>query len=78
MKKEEMNVHLFTQLQEENIDANMIDILGLTDFQVWQVVKEWYTNGMIPDILQNEFGNDLEEICERVIDKMHKEYETSK
>lgn len=35
----------------------------LTDLEVWNIVKEWYTK-MYGDILQDEEGNDLEEICE--------------
>ena len=34
----------------------------LDQAQVEQIVCEWYTNGMIPDILQNEDGLDLEEV----------------
>ena len=36
----------------------------LTELEVWNIVQEWYTNGMYGDILQDEEGNDLEEICE--------------
>ena len=35
----------------------------LTELEVWQIVKEWYLHGMYADILQDEDGNDLEEIC---------------
>ena len=38
---------------------------NLSELDVWNVVREWYTNGMYGDILQNEEGDDLEEICER-------------
>lgn len=37
---------------------------NLSELDVWNVVREWYTNGMYGDILQNEDGSDLEEICE--------------
>ena len=37
---------------------------NLSELDVWNVVREWYTNGMYGDILQNEEGDDLEEICE--------------
>jgi hypothetical protein len=37
---------------------------NLSELDVWNVVREWYTNGMYGDILQNEDGDDLEEICE--------------
>ena len=40
---------------------------NLTNIEVWKIVNEWYTNGMYKDILQNEEGLDLEEICENVI-----------
>ena len=45
-----------------------IDEIELTDQQVLRVVNKWYTNGMYPDILQNESGYDLEEIIEREMD----------
>jgi len=35
----------------------------LTELEVWQIVKEWYLYGMYADILQDEDGRDLEEIC---------------
>jgi hypothetical protein len=37
---------------------------NLSELDVWNVVREWYTNGMYGDILQDEDGSDLEEICE--------------
>jgi hypothetical protein len=40
---------------------------NLSELDVWNVVREWYTNGMYGDILQNEEGDDLEEICELYI-----------
>ena len=40
---------------------------NLSELDVWNVVLEWYTNGMYGDILQNEEGDDLEEICELFI-----------
>tara|TARA_R110000744_G_scaffold7534_1_gene26041 strand:+ start:2496 stop:2657 length:162 start_codon:yes stop_codon:yes gene_type:complete len=36
----------------------------LINLEVWKVVLKWYTNGMYPDILQDESGRDLEEICQ--------------
>tara|TARA_R110000803_G_scaffold105904_1_gene174070 strand:+ start:257 stop:463 length:207 start_codon:yes stop_codon:yes gene_type:complete len=49
-----------------NIDynENIIEDLGLTELQVLNIVSEWYTNGMIPDILQNEDGWELCEITD--------------
>ena len=44
---------------------------GLTKTEIWEVVMDWYTNGMYPDILQDENGMDLEEICEMHLDSIH-------
>lgn len=33
----------------------------LSEYEVGQIVCQWYTNGMIEDILQNDDGRDLEE-----------------
>ena len=49
---------------------SIIKDLGLTEPQVLEIVKEWYTGGMYPGILQDEDGLDLEEICEQHIDAM--------
>jgi hypothetical protein len=43
---------------------------GLTKTEIWEVVMDWYTNGMCPDILQDENGRDLEEICEMNLDNL--------
>ena len=40
----------------------IIKKLKLKEKQVLEIVLEWYTCGMFPDILQNEEGLDLEEI----------------
>lgn len=44
---------------------------GLTKTEIWEVVMDWYTNGMYPDILQDEDGKDLEEICEMHLDSIN-------
>ncbi len=46
--------------------------IELTELQVLTIVKEWYTNGMYDDILQDSKGNDLEEICNDRIDEINK------
>jgi hypothetical protein len=33
-----------------------------SDVIIRKVILEWYTNGMFADILQDEYGRDLEEI----------------
>ena len=40
---------------------------GLTHKEVVEIVRLWYTNGMYKDILQDEDGKDLEEICEDIL-----------
>ena len=47
----------------------IIEDLGLTEEQVRLIVLQWYQgyNGMCPYILQDEDGNDLEEILEQEI-----------
>jgi len=43
---------------------------NLTELEVWQIVKEWYLNGMYADILQDEDGRDLEEVVQFEIDSI--------
>ena len=50
---------------------SLIEELKLTEKQVLIIVQEWYTNGMCSDILQNGLGEDLEEICEQIINKIN-------
>ena len=50
---------------EDEDEESLIEELKLNEKQVLIIVQEWYTNGMYPDILQNELGEDLEEICEQ-------------
>jgi hypothetical protein len=47
---------------EEEFEVSIIEKLGINQEQVEKIVLEWYTNGMFADILQNEYGLDLEEI----------------
>ena len=51
----------------EQISDTLIKDLKLTKAQVWEIVREWYTEGYIDDQLQNEDSEDLEEICEQEI-----------
>ena len=48
---------------------SIIKELKLTKEQVLQIVNEWYTCGMCPDIFQNENGEDLEEYLEQNLNK---------
>ena len=47
-----------------NIDYNdnIIEDLKITEMQVLNIVSVWYVNGMMPDIIQNEDGFELDEI----------------
>lgn len=57
---------LYDQLYEEtNGEFKIIEHYGLTKYEVLNIVREWYTNGMYEDILQNEDGKEL---CEILID----------
>jgi hypothetical protein len=42
--------------------ASLIKTNNLSESDVKKIVLEWYTNGMFADILQDEYGRDLEEI----------------
>jgi len=55
-----------------NIPDDLITEKGLTEKEVLEVVRLWYVNGMYADILQNEDGEDLEEICNKLLDKQGK------
>tara|TARA_R110000868_G_scaffold74337_8_gene214970 strand:+ start:6604 stop:6762 length:159 start_codon:yes stop_codon:yes gene_type:complete len=44
---------------------SIIENLGLNNKQVLEIVLEWYSNGLNSGILQNEHGQDLEEIIEK-------------
>jgi hypothetical protein len=46
----------------------MIESKKLTELEVWQIVKEWYTKGMYHEVLQDAVGYDLEEICDENIE----------
>jgi hypothetical protein len=70
-KPTELNQQLHLQLCEADNNFNVIDHLGLNHYEVLQVVAEWYTNGMFGSILQDENGNDLEEIIETEIQYLY-------
>lgn len=53
------------ELVERYQEKSIIKQLELSDKDVLKVVKEWYTNGMCPDIFQNEEGENLEEYLEQ-------------
>ena len=50
-----------------HISDDLIEEKGLTEKEVVEIVRLWYTKGMYADILQNEDGEDLEEICDELL-----------
>ena len=46
----------------------------LSEDEVLSIVYEWYSNRIYPDILQDEKGSDLKEICEHLFHKEHHEF----
>ena len=65
LERPEEDLIAFEELTEELVVSWVLDKLG--EEQVVNIVMEWYTNGMYPDILQNKEGEDLEEICEIIL-----------
>lgn len=49
---------------------DLIKNLNLTELEVLQIVLEWYTRGYYADILLDEDGFELDEICETLIDNI--------
>jgi hypothetical protein len=47
--------------------SDLIKEKVLTHKEVVEIVRLWYTNGMYANILQDEDGKDLEEICENIL-----------
>ena len=41
---------------------------NLSEIEVLSIVHEWYTMGLYEDILMDEDGYELDEICEQRID----------
>jgi hypothetical protein len=50
--------------EKEEIEQSTISRLKLSEQDVLEIVLEWYTQGMCPDIFQNKDGLDLEEYIE--------------
>jgi hypothetical protein len=41
---------------------------NLSEIEVLSIVHEWYTQGLYADIMMDEDGDELDEICEQRID----------
>jgi len=48
----------------------MIEKLKLSEIEVLSIVHEWYTQGLYSDVLLDEDGSELDEICENRIDEL--------
>ena len=53
-------------MKELEYNENIIEDLGLTEMQVLNIISVWYVNGMMPDIIQNEDGWELDELVDTI------------
>ncbi len=53
-------------MKELEYNKNIIEDLGLTEMQVLNIISRWYVNGMMPDIIQNENGLELDELVDNI------------
>jgi hypothetical protein len=51
---------------------DIIKKYDLSEIEVLSIVHEWYTRGLYADILLDEDGDELDEICEQRIDAILK------
>jgi len=68
-KYTQMDQDQFNKKLKKMLNANLdlIEKKHLTEDEVIEIVRLWYTNGMYEGILQDEDGLDLEEICEQLL-----------
>lgn len=43
---------------------------GLSELEVWCIVREWYTEGMCLEMFVDEFGDELDELCDMAINNI--------
>ena len=53
-------------MKELEYNDNIIKDLGLTEMQILNIISIWYVNGMMPDIIQNEDGLELDELVDYI------------
>ena len=53
-------------MKELEYNENIIEDLGLTEMQILNIISVWYVNGMMPDIIQNEDGLELDELVDGI------------
>tara|TARA_R110000803_G_scaffold69515_3_gene131968 strand:+ start:244 stop:453 length:210 start_codon:yes stop_codon:yes gene_type:complete len=51
-------------MKELDFNDNIIEDLKLTELQILNIISLWYTNGMMPDIISDEYHRELDEIVE--------------
>ncbi len=51
-------------MKQLEYNENIIEDLGLTEMQILHIISRWDVNGMMPDIIQNEDGWELDEIVD--------------
>jgi hypothetical protein len=64
-----------TIMKEIEFNENIIEDLKLTEMQVLNIISIWYINGMMPDIIQNENGRELDEIVDDLFFEKYEEEE---
>jgi|TARA_R100000278_G_scaffold60850_1_gene49511 hypothetical protein len=62
-------------MKEIEFNENIIEDLKLTEMQVLNIISIWYINGMMPDIIQNENGRELDEIVDDLFFEKYEEEE---
>ena len=53
-------------MKELEYNDNIIKDLGLSEMQILNIISIWYVNGMMPDIIQNEDGFELDELVDGI------------
>ena len=51
-------------MKELDFNENIIEDLNLTELQILNIISKWYTNGMMPDIISDEYHRELDEIAD--------------
>jgi hypothetical protein len=51
-------------MKEFEYNDKIIEDLGLTEMQILNIISVWYVNSMMPDIIQNEDGWELDELVD--------------
>jgi hypothetical protein len=62
-------------MKDIEYNKNIIEDLGLTEMQILNIISVWYVNGMMPDIIQNEDGYELDELVDMLFNNKLEEEE---